>query len=202
MAKSGNRYLEVDPWTVVESSFQTELGRVWDLIFSIANEYMGVRGYFEEGYSGDRLIGNYFNGLYEEIPVIQPAAYKGMISKSRFMVNTIDWLYTRIQLDGEILDLAQSKFSQFRRVLDFRSGTLCREFIWQTQSGKLLKVVFWRLLSMVEPNLGCQRITLTPLNFSGSVKVQSGLDFSPIHEGTAKNLGVATGNNRRILQQF
>ncbi|HBF38685.1 MAG TPA: family 65 glycosyl hydrolase, partial [Firmicutes bacterium] len=187
MTKVGERYLEVDPWTVVESSFRPELGRVSESIFSLANEYMGVRGYFEEGYSGDRLLGSYFNGFYEEIQVIQPAAYKGMIAKSRFMVNTIDWLYTRIQLDGETLDLAKSKFTNFRRVLDFRTGTLYREFIWETRSGKWLKIVFWRLLSMVEPNLGCQRITVSPLNFSGLVEMQLGLDFSPLHEATAQN---------------
>jgi maltose phosphorylase len=187
MAKVGERYLEIDPWRVVESSFRSEQSRVSESIFSLANEYMGVRGYFEEGYSGDRLLGSYFNGFYEEIPVIQPAAYKGMIAKSRFMVNTIDWLYTRIQLDGETVDLAKSKFSNFHRVLDLKTGTLYREYIWESRSGKLLKIAFWRLLSMVNSNLGCQRITLTPLNFSGSVEMQLGLDFSPVHEGTAQN---------------
>ncbi len=187
MAKVGERHLEVDPWTVVESSFRPEMGRVSESIFSLANEYMGVRGYFEEGYSGDGLLGSYFNGFYEEIPVVQPATYKGMITKSRFMVNTVDWLYTRIQLDGETLDLAKSKYRNYQRVLDFRSGTLYRELIWQTQNGKSLKVAFWRFLSMVEPNLGCQRITLTPLNFSGPIKVRLGLDLTPLHEGMARN---------------
>jgi maltose phosphorylase len=187
MAKVGERYLEVEPWTVVESSFRPEMGRVSESIFSLANEYMGVRGYFEEGYSGDRLLGSYFNGFYEETPVVQPAAYKGLISHSRFMVNTIDWLYTRLQIDGETLDLAKSRFTNFCRILDFKTGTLYREFIWQTQNGKSLKVAFWRLVSMALPNLGCQRITLTALNFSGSVTMQSGLDFSPLHEGKAEN---------------
>ncbi|HBE77298.1 MAG TPA: family 65 glycosyl hydrolase [Firmicutes bacterium] len=187
MTKVGERYLGVNPWNVVENSFRPERGRVSESIFSLANEYMGVRGYFEEGYSGDRLLGSYFNGFYEETPVVQPAAYKGLISHSRFMINTIDWLYTRILLDGETLDLAKSKFTDFQRVLDFKTGTLYRVFIWQTQSGKLLKIAFWRLLSMVEPNLGCQRITLTPLNFSGPLKMQVGLDFSPLQEGLTQN---------------
>ena len=188
MAKIANKYLKVDPWAVIEEGFHPGESRVSESIFSLGNEYMGVRGYFEEGYSGDRLVGSYFNGLYDEAPAIQAGAYKGLIKKVRYMINTLDWLYTRICLDGEILDLARSRVTAFRRVLDFKTGTLHREFVWQTRSGKSLQVTFLRFLSMAEPNLGCQRITLTPLNFSGPVAVQSGLDFSPLHEEKGKSL--------------
>lgn len=30
--------------------------RIAESVFSLANEYMGVRGYFEEGYSGKQFI--------------------------------------------------------------------------------------------------------------------------------------------------
>ena len=85
---------------------------------------MGVRGYFEEGYGGDQLIGSYFSGFYEEAPVNRQAAYKGLIDRARFMVNTVDWLFTRIEVDGEILDLARSKIRDYERTLDFQSGIL------------------------------------------------------------------------------
>ncbi|GJM77294.1 hypothetical protein HMSSN036_95100 [Paenibacillus macerans] len=141
---------------------------------------MGVRGYPEEGYGGDSLLGSYFNGLFEESPVT--AHYKGIIKSLRFMVNAVDWLYTRIALDGETLDLAVSRFSGFRRELDFRTGIYTRELVWHLSGGKDMKLTFERLVSMKGPNLGCQRITFEPLNFSGTVNVRTGLDFSIIHE--------------------
>jgi maltose phosphorylase len=119
--------------------------------------------------------------------VVQNGSYKGLISRIRFMVNTIDWLYTRLSLDGETLDLAQSQVTDFRRVLDFKTGTLYREFVWHTPKGKMLKAAFTRFVSMADPHLGCQRITVTPLNFSGPLEVQSGLDFSPVHEEKGKS---------------
>ncbi|MNW52099.1 Maltose phosphorylase [compost metagenome] len=89
---------------------------------------MGVRGYPEEGYSGDTLLGSYFNGLFEESKV--DAHYKGIIKSLRFMVNAVDWLYTRITVDGETFDLAKSRFSNYRRELDFKSGIYTREPVW------------------------------------------------------------------------
>lgn len=180
MPKIADKYLQVDPWKVVEEGFDPGRNRVSESIFSLGNEYMGVRGYPEEGYGGDTLLGSYFNGLFEESPVT--AHYKGIIKSLRFMVNAVDWLHTRITLDGETLDLAESRFSDFRRELDFRTGIYTREFVWHTASGKNVQLTFERLVSMKVSHLGAQRITFKPLNFSGTVQVRTGLDLAVLHE--------------------
>lgn len=180
MPKIADKYLQVDPWKVVEEGFDPGRNRVSESIFSLGNEYMGVRGYPEEGYGGDTLLGSYFNGLFEESPVT--AHYKGIIKRLRFMVNAVDWLHTRITLDGEMLDLAASRFSGFRRELDLRTGVYTREFVWHTASGKDVQLTFERFVSMKVSHLGAQRITFMPLNFSGSIQVRTGLNLAVIHE--------------------
>ena len=65
MAKQADIYYKIHPFQIIEEGFDAEYAEVSESIFSIANEYMGVRGYFEEGYSKDRLVGSYFNGIYE-----------------------------------------------------------------------------------------------------------------------------------------
>jgi maltose phosphorylase len=60
------------------------------------------------------------------------------------MVNAVNWLYTRIELDGEMLDIARCQISDFRQELDFKTGQLQREFtwkttIWQNGSGSALR---------------------------------------------------------------
>ncbi|MBN2390544.1 MAG: family 65 glycosyl hydrolase [Anaerolineae bacterium] len=186
MAKIADQYLLVDPWKIIEEGFHPDRSLVSESLFSLANEHQGVRGFFDEGYSGKALIGAYLNGIYEEI-FVGGSAYKGISNRLAFMVNTVNWLYTRIEVDGEMLDLAQSAFSDFRRTLDFRTGELRREFVWETQSGKCLQVVFLRLLSMETKELACQQIRLTPLNFSGKVTLTMGLDFSVRHEMYGQN---------------
>lgn len=188
MGKVADKYLKIDPWEIIEQGFEPEHGRVSESIFSLGNEYMGVRGYFDEGYSGDKLIGSYFNGVFEEGKAIPSGHYKGMVSRTTFMVNAVDWLYTRISIDDETLDIAKSHVEDFIRYLDMKKGILTRQFIWNTSSGKSVRISFERFLSMTNHTLGCQRISLEPLNFSGKANIRTALDFSVIHEMCGKNL--------------
>jgi maltose phosphorylase len=162
MAKIPTKYLQADPWAIIEQGFHPKEGRVSESIFSLANEYMGVRGYFDEGYSGDQLIGSYVNGVWSEIEIKHAVMYKGLATNWTFMVNAVDWLYTRISLDGETLDLAKSSFDNFTRTLDLRNGIYTREFVWTTKSGKKLKLTFTRFTSMIFPIWDVSRSPLKP----------------------------------------
>lgn len=182
LPKTPISYFRGDPWTIVEEGFDPAYQRVSESIFSVANEFMGVRGYFEEGYAGDHLLGSYFNHLYEFMDIHHDQVFKGFVTKGAAMVNAVDWLYTRLWVDGEQLDLAKSSYSDFTRKLDMREGVLTRDFVWQTGTGKRLRVTFTRFTDMQSTHLGCQRIVLEPLDFSGTVEVRVGLDFGTHYE--------------------
>ena len=182
LPKTPIKYFKGDPWTIVEEGFDPAYQRVSESVFSLANEFMGVRGYFEEGYSGDHLLGSYFNHLYEMMDIHHDQVFKGFITQGAAMINTVDWLYTRLWVDGEQLDLAKSKFSDFTRRLDMRTGVFAREFTWETTSGKQLTVTFYRFTDMQSTHIGCQRIVVKPLNFSGEVQFCCGLDFNTHYE--------------------
>ena len=182
MGKSANKYLLTDPWRIIEKGFHPDHGRLSESIFSLANEYFGVRGYFEEGFSGDHLRGSYINGVWSEIDIRHAVMYKGLATSWTFMVNAVDWLYVRIRLDGETLDLAVSAYDDFERTLDLRSGIVSRQFTWTTSKGKKLRIRFLRFVSLACQNLAGQQISLEALNFEGFVELDSGMDFSPKHE--------------------
>ncbi len=186
MSKVPEKYLLTDPWKIIEDGFHADKSQVSESLFSLANEHQGARAFFDEGYSGESLVGVYLNGIYAEHFTEGPS-YKGISNRLCFMVNTVNWLYTRLELDGETLDLATSKFLEFRRELDFCTGELRREFIWETDSGKRLRLVFLRLLSMQTKELAYQQIRLTPLNFSGELTLTMGLDFSVPHRAFGRS---------------
>ncbi len=175
-------YFRGDPWTIAEEGFDPAYQRVSESVFSVANEFMGVRGYFEEGYGGDHLLGSYFNHLYEMMDIRHDQLFKGFVTQGAAMLNAVDWLYTRLSIDGEQLDLATSSFEDFSRKLDMREGVLTRRFVWNTRSGKHLKLTFVRFTDMHSTRVGCQRIVLEPLDFSGTVQVRAGLDFDTHYE--------------------
>lgn len=187
MGKIADKYFKVDPWMIIEEGFDPEYAMLSESVFSQANEYMGVRGYMEEGCFCERLLGSYFNGIYERLPVDAPG-YKGMVRSTEFMVNSADWLYTEIYADGERLDIARAKICDFRRTLDFRTGLFTRSFIWKVSGEKELKVTFERILSMERVEFAAQRITVEALDFQGELEVRAGIDFSIVHQSCGKNL--------------
>lgn len=181
MAKVADQYFKLDPWKIIEEGFDPDYSRVSESIFSLGNEYMGVRGYFEEGTTCDTLLGSYFNGIYENGRKEENTAYKGIVTRTHFMVNSVDWLYTRISLDGEQLDMKTAQMKSFIRTLDMRTGVLTREFVWTTKTGKSVKITFERFLHMDKYTEGFQKISFEPVNFSGQVELTMGLDFNTRH---------------------
>ena len=171
-----SKYYKTDPWNIVEEGFDPAYGKTSETVFSLANEFISVRGYFDEGYSGDGSIGSYINGIYykEDIP---PYWCKGLAESECFILGCVDWLYTRIILDGEKLDLGKCKFFDFERVLDMKKGVLSREFTWETSGGKQLRITFLRFTSIDDSAIGCQRVIFEPLNFEGRIEVHSCLEF-------------------------
>jgi Trehalose and maltose hydrolases (possible phosphorylases) len=193
MAKIADVYFSVHPWEIVEEGFNPEYAMVSESVFSLGNEYMGVRGYFDEGYSGSRLQGSYINGVFERRD-FEKQDYKGMVDQMTFMVNTVDWLSLRLRLDGETLDLNRSVFRDFRRALDLRTGVLTRTFVWVLPDGRELELCFERFLSMNRTRFGGQRLTARALNFDGSLTVEAGLDLSLPHGSEKKNLWDCLGS--------
>ena len=182
MPKKPDQYLQLDPWRIIEKGWNPSRNRISESLFSLGNEFMGVRGYCEEGTEGETLLGSYFNGIYEEERSAKPQ-YRGIVDKTHFMVNSVDWLYTRIEIDGERLLMGRSAIEDFTRILDMRTGILERSFLWKTESGRAVRVRFTRFLDMIETGRGYQQIELTLLKGSGplSAQITLGADFGTVH---------------------
>ena len=58
------RLFDIDPWKVKTSTFQADDKRLQESLTAIGNGYMGMRGNFEEGYSGDTHEGTYLAGVW------------------------------------------------------------------------------------------------------------------------------------------
>ena len=182
MAKEARRIFKVDPWKIIQEGFDPEQGRVGESIFSLGNEYMGIRGQFDEYYSGDRLLGSYFNGVYEDKPLSYPEYFNGLAKRCCFMINANNWLYTRIFVDGTELDLHKVEYSDFYRELDMKKGLVTRCF---TALG--VKFTFERFVSINYHVIGGQKITFEALTGEHQLEIISGIDFTPIHEEEGKN---------------
>jgi alpha,alpha-trehalose phosphorylase len=171
-----------EPWKVMEKEWTPESSRTRESIFSLANEFAGVRGNFEEGGSGPTLRGSYFNGIYEQTENQHSWPRVGFSKHLCFIVNNIQWIGLAPSLNGEKLDMAVSRISDYMRQVDMRTGLLTREFVWHTASGKKVHVRFERFLSMADRAVAAVRLTLSSIDFKGSLALESKLDATVPHE--------------------
>ena len=202
MGKFADKYFKTHPWQVVEEGFDPAYSQVAESVFSLGNEYTGLRGYFDEGYSGESLQGSYLNGVYERRN-LPKSGYKGMLPFTEFMVNTVDWIYTRISCNGQTLDLNKSKFSDFCRVLDLRSGVLSRSFVWQVDDTTAVELAFERFTSMEKEQFCGQKVTVKSVAGTADVTIRAGLDFTRPHVSMGASMfavesAKADGNNAQI----
>ena len=62
------RIFEVSPWTITTHELNPADKRLQESITSLGNEYMGMRGMFEETYTGDSLQGVYIGLVPRQDP--------------------------------------------------------------------------------------------------------------------------------------
>lgn len=201
MAKQADRYLEIDDWSIIERGFHKEKNAVSESLFSIGNEFCGLRGYAEEGISAPSLQGCYFNGVYEWAKKTNQTAYRGIIRRGHYMVNAVNPVKTDIYIDGVKLDTGACRLENYERRLDFKSGLFTRSFTLLTDKGRV-DFAFSRFLSMTNCHCLYQRIEISA-DYPARIEIFAGLDFSTMHWGKKgrwkKVKSSADGLDARIL---
>lgn len=180
-----------EPWSVTERGWNPAQVRFRESLFSLANEFAGVRGNFEEGVGGKGLCGSYFNGIYEETENRYIWPRVGFAKTFAFLVNNIQWIKLAPSIDGEALDFGVSEISECTRWLDLRTGLLTREFLWHPVAGGRVRVRFERFLSMADRAVAAVRLTLSSVDFSGALDVEASLDGTVAHEQWGNQVRIA-----------
>lgn len=175
-------YVKKDPWCIIEAGFKPELNRISESIFSIGNGKMGQRANFEEDYSGDSLQGSYVAGVYYPDKTKVGWWKIGYPEYFAKVLNAANWIGIGIAFDGEVLDLAQCEILDFSRVLNMKEGYLERNFTVRLRSGKEIRATSQRFCSIVDTEAGAIQYAITPLNFSGKIKVVPCIDADVVNE--------------------
>ena len=132
-----NNLFKKDEWLIIEEGFHPELNREAESIFSLGNGYMGQRANFEEQYSGDSLQGSYVAGIYYPDKTRVGWWKNGYPEYFAKVLNAPKWIGIDISIDNRPVDLAKSKISSFRRILNMKEGYLERSFVIQSFKRKI-----------------------------------------------------------------
>ena len=167
---------EIHDWKIIEQEFNPSKQKQAESIFSIGNGSFGQRANFEEKYTGDTLQGSYVGGVYYPDKTRVGWWKNGYPEYFAKVLNSCNWIGINIEIDGEYLDIHQQEILSFRRELDMKSGTLSRRMRVRFKSGKEIEVESLRFCSMHDEQVAAIRFIVTPLNFSGNVKLTPYLD--------------------------
>ena len=161
----------LNPWTIVESPCKFSQRRGMDAIFTLGNGYLGCRGFFEEEQDGVEALGGiYLAGVFGKGNL---KAWKGM---HRELVNTPNFLWVMITIDGERVLTRPTRISAYTRTLNMRDGTLERSFLWKHSGGQRVHISFERFISLTNLHLAGQRIRITPLNCTPRIEIMCGIN--------------------------
>jgi alpha,alpha-trehalose phosphorylase len=183
----------LDAWCIRETSFDTASHFLDETLFALGNGYIGLRGTGEEGYSGPAgtsLDGSYLNGFYESEPIQYPENAYALARTNQFMLNVPNAKGISLWLEDERFDPLAGAVTKYERSLDFRTGLLQRSLEWTSPKGRKVAIHSRRVVCFDNKHLFAIRFEVTPLNFSGSVRIVSALD------GAVKNL--EAGDDPRV----
>jgi maltose phosphorylase len=171
-------YIIHNEWKIIEDQFHPQYNKITESLMSLGNGRIGHRANFEEKYSGETLQGNYVAGVYYPDKTRVGWWKNGYPEYFAKVLNAANWIGIDVKIGNETLDLHTAKVLNFNRELNMREGFLYREFTAELPSGKQVKVVSVRFLSIVSSEIGAIRYTVTALNFSDKLILTPFLDFN------------------------
>jgi alpha,alpha-trehalose phosphorylase len=160
MAMMDRERFPVDPWKLVEKTYDLDSAGQAETLFSIGNGYLGMRGNNAEGRKAHEH-GTFINGLHETWPIRHAEQAYGFAEVGQTIVNAPDAKVMRLYVDDEPLSLDEAELIDYTRTLDFRSGVLSRELLWFTPAGKRVRVRTSRMVSFVERHLAVLTMEVT-----------------------------------------
>lgn len=178
--------VDIHEWKIIEDGFHPERNRILESITSIGNGYMGLRGNFEEHYSGDSLQGTYIAGVYYPDRTVVGWWKVGYPEYFAKVLNAVNFIGIDVDLGGRPLDLHTWPPSRFQRVLDMEKGELIRTFEVKDHEGRVFSIEAKRFVSKAKRELASISYSITlsrdPKGLGAEVYFRPYLDGNIVNE--------------------
>ncbi|MFS7261108.1 glycoside hydrolase family 65 protein [Carnobacterium divergens] len=197
------RLFDIDAWKVKTNTLDKENRRLQESLTSLGNGYMGMRGNFEESYSGDHHEGNYIAGVWYPDKTRVGWWKNGYPEYFGKVINSINIIAMDILIDGNAMDLFTDQIEDFLLELDMEKGVLRRSFI-VSKNGKRIKFEFQRFLSLAVKELCSIQVIVTNLGEPAKVEIQSQLNGDVRNQDSNYDemfwLPVEAASNRLVVE--
>lgn len=176
-------YFEIHPWALATHKFNDTTNLVTESLTSIGNGYMGMRGNFEEGYSGKSLKGTYIAGVWFPDKTRVGWWKNGYPKYFGKVINAVDFISVKITIDGHAIDLATTPYEDYYQQLNMKNGILTRSYTVVLSDTKT-RINFSRFLSIKTKELAVQQIEFEQIAGNSTITVESQLDGTITNQDT------------------
>ena len=190
----------VEPWRLRITRFAARFLPQGETAFALGNGYLGLRGDPEEG-APVAEPGVFLNGFYESWPIPYGESAYGFAKTGQTIVNVTDGKLVKLYVDDEPFELERADIRSYTRSLEFRTGTVEREIVWETPAGKRIAVRSRRMVSITHRHLALLSYEITCLNDTAHVTLSSEMTTRSLNSNVdADDPRRSSGFDGRVLR--
>ncbi len=174
----------MDTWKLVYDRWDPEQESLRESLCALGNGHFVTRGAAEESTADEfHYPGTYIAGGYNRLTT----HIAGHDLENEDLVNWPNWLPLTFRMDdGDWFDLRNVEVIRYRQELDLQRGLLEREIRFRTSDQRETELNARRLVHMRHAHYAAIAWQLTPINWSGSIEIRTGIDASVTNAGVAR----------------
>jgi alpha,alpha-trehalose phosphorylase len=210
--KPPTRDYPADEWNVIEKGFHPKFLAQLETILALGNGYLGMRGCPEEG-GPNAENSTLINGFYETHPIVYGEEAYGFAKTNQTICNVTDAKTIKLFVDDEPFWLPDANLLTYDRRLNMRAGTLDREILWETPTGKQVLITSRRLVSFANRHVAAISYCVTLVNADAHLVISSEMAVNQptnrVDQSDPRQMQIAAGpvlrhrlsyaNDRRIV---
>ena len=182
-SRAGNNRFQEDPillldlspkrWLLRRGGYRNDPKRLQinETLMTIGNGYLNIRGSLEELPPGS-YRGMYINGVYDKSEADVEELVKCPV-----------WTDVSLWIDGYKVSLPDCRVLRHEQMLDMKKGILHRKSTLRLLTGKIVTFATTKLVFLHMVHWGYMRVRIVPENFSGEIRVLSGLNGDVLNRG-------------------
>ena len=175
-----------DEWNVIEKGFHPEFLAQLETILALGNGYLGMRGCPEEG-GPNAENSTLINGFYETHPIVYGEDAYGFAKTGQTICNVTDAKTIKLFVDDEPFWVPDANLLTYDRRLNMRAGTLDREILWETPTGKQVLITSRRLVSFADRHVAAISYCVTLVNADAHIVISSEMAVNQPSDRTDQN---------------
>jgi beta-phosphoglucomutase family hydrolase len=174
-------------WHLDYFDYDQEMERSREALLTVGNGYFGTRGALEESKANAvNYPGTYISGLFNRR--VSKVASRNLENED--FVNISNWLPLRFRVAGEewfeFTPDCTYVIEKIHRKLNMQNGSLEREMIVVDAKGRKTSVKSLRFASMHNHHLAGLSYSITPLNYSEALEIESSISADHINAGVER----------------